>query len=91
MVIFHDDRRFELTAEAHYDTWVARLWEWVPGRLWPNLHLLRAFATRQEAIDALRRKWRVLFPDAEPLEWREATIRQAPAQPKRRRPGPRQP
>jgi hypothetical protein len=71
MVIFHDLQRFELTVDAHDDEWVARLVEWVPGRLLPTQHLLRAFDTRQEAITALVRKWRVLFPDAAPLIWRE--------------------
>jgi hypothetical protein len=74
MIIFDDTHRFDLTVEAHYDTWVARLQEWVPGRLRPTPHLLRSFNTRHEAIDALLRKWRVLFPDAEPLTWREPVV-----------------
>ena len=74
MVVFHESRRFELTVTAHYEEWVARLLECVPGRLLPTQHLLRAFDTRQEAINALLRKWRVLFPDAEPLLWREPPV-----------------
>jgi hypothetical protein len=71
MVIFKDLRRFELTVTEHYDEWLARLQEGVPGRPYPTLHLLRAFETRQAAIDALVRKWRVLFPDDAALVWRE--------------------
>ena len=85
MVIFQDARRYELTVEAHYGTWVARLQGWVPGRLWPTLYLLRDFSTRQEAIDALIRKWHTLFPEAEPLIWREPS---RPPMPPRRQPPP---
>jgi hypothetical protein len=87
MVIFHDSRRFELTVAAHYDEWVARLEECVPGRLIPTQHLLRAFDTRQEAITALVRKWHLLFPDAEPLVWREPPAVQ-PQRLSRKRPHP---
>ncbi len=85
MVVLCDTRRFELTVVSDDDVWVARLQEWVPGRLWPTKHVLRAFDSRREAIDALIRKWRILFPDEPPLEWREATIRQAPQLPRRQR------
>jgi hypothetical protein len=71
MVIVKDTHRFEATVDEHYGEWVAKLHEFVPGRLYPTLHLLRAFATRQDAIDALVRKWRILFPDEAPLVWRE--------------------
>jgi hypothetical protein len=74
MIIFHETHRFELTVEPHYDAWVARLQEWAPGRLRPTPHLLRNFNTRQDAVDALLRKWRVLFPDEEPLTWREPVV-----------------
>jgi len=85
MVVFRDTRRFELTVVSEEDVWVARLNEWVPGRLWPTQHVLRAFDARQEAINALVRKWRVLFPDEPELEWREAMVRQIPQLPRRRR------
>ncbi|MGQ4808884.1 hypothetical protein NKDENANG_02277 [Candidatus Entotheonellaceae bacterium PAL068K] len=71
MVIFQGPRRFEITVELHVDAWQATLREFVPGRLSPTQHLLRAFDTRQAAIDALRRKWQVLFPDDAPLVWRD--------------------
>jgi hypothetical protein len=71
MVILKDTRRFELTVDAHYGEWVAKLQEFVPGRLFPTQHLLRAFDTRQAAIDALAHKWRVLFPDDAPLVWHD--------------------
>ena len=86
MIMFRDTHRFELTVEPHYDTWVARLQEWVPGRLRPTPHLLRSFDTRQDAIDALLRKWRVLFPDAEPLTWREPAVQSNRSLSRRRRP-----
>ncbi len=90
MVILRDTRRFELTVVSEDDVWVARLQEWASGRLWPTKHVLRAFDSRREAIDALIRKWRILFPDEPPLEWWEVTIRQAPQLPRRqRRPTPR--
>lgn len=87
MVIFHDSRRFEFTVDAHYDEWIARLLEFVPGRLLPTQHLLRSFAARQEAIEALVRKWHVMFPAEEALVWREPMVvqLQRPAK-KRRRP-----
>ena len=71
MVIFKDMRRFEFSVDKHYDEWLAKLQEVVPGRVCSTLHLLRAFATRQAAIDALVRKWHVLFPDDAALVWRE--------------------
>ena len=74
MIIFRDDQRYELTVEAHYDTWVARLQGWKPGRLSPTPYLLRTFSTRQDAIYALARKWHALFPDADPLMWREPVV-----------------
>jgi hypothetical protein len=87
MIMLRDTHRFELTVEPHYDTWVARLEEWVPGRLRPTPHLLRNFDTRQDAVDALLRKWRVLFPDAEPLTWREPVVQLShPPSRRRRRP-----
>jgi hypothetical protein len=71
MVVFKDLHRFELTVHEHYGEWVAKLQEFVPGRLYPTQHLLRGFDTREAAIAALQRKWHVLFPDEAPLVWRE--------------------
>lgn len=85
MVVLRDTRRFELTVVWQEDVWIARLQEWVPGRLRPTQHVLRAFASRQEAIDALVRKWRLLFPDESELQWREPNIRQQPQLLRRRR------
>ncbi len=85
MVVLRDTRRFELTVVPEDDVWVARLNEWVPNRLWPTKHVLRAFDSRPAAIDALRRKWRILFPDEPELEWRESTVRPTPQLPRRRR------
>jgi hypothetical protein len=85
MVVLRDTRRFELTVVSEKGVWVARLNEWVPGRLWPTRHVLRDFDSRQEAIDALVRKWRILFPDEPELEWRETTVRQVSQLPRRRR------
>ncbi len=91
MVIFHESRRFELTVEAQHGTWTARFYEWVPGRLQPTLHLLRSFATRDDAIEAMRRKWHVLWPQAEPLIWRDPAVRERrPPARKRPRPTPRE-
>ena len=70
MVIFKDTCRFELTVDEYYGEWLARLQEVVPGRPCVTLHLLRTFGSRQAAIDALVRKWHVLFPD-EALVWRD--------------------
>jgi hypothetical protein len=86
MVIFHEARRFELTVEKHDEEWVARLHECVPGRLLPTLHVLRAFETRLQAIEALRRKWHVLFPEEVPLVWREPPTLRPQQTPRRRRP-----
>jgi hypothetical protein len=84
MVVLRDTRRFELTVVSEEDVWVARLNEWVSGRLSPTKHVLRAFEARDEAIAALVRKWHILFPDEPELEWRETTIRQEPQIPRRR-------
>lgn len=86
MVIFHEARRFELTVEKHDEEWVARLYEFVPGRLLSTLHLIRAFETRPQAIEALRRKWHVLFPEEAPLVWREPPTLRLQQTPRRRRP-----
>ena len=74
MVIVKGTHRFELSVEAHYDTWWATLREFVPGRLYPTQHLLRTFDSRQAAVEALIRKWRVLFPEDAPLAWREPSL-----------------
>jgi hypothetical protein len=72
MVIFKGKNRFEITVHAHYGKWMATLREFVPGRPYPTQHLLRTFDTRHAAINALVRKWRVLFPHEAPLAWRES-------------------
>lgn len=71
MVLFKDRRRFELTVDEFEGEWRAALREFVPGRLYPTQHLLRTFATRQAAITALGRKWRLLFPDDAALAWHD--------------------
>lgn len=71
MVIFRGNNRFEMTVHEHDGEWMAIVREFVPGRLYPTQHLLRMFSTRHAAIDALARKWRVLFPHEAPLTWRE--------------------
>lgn len=71
MILLRDTHRYELTVEAFADVWVAKIFGFVPGRLMPTHYLLRQCDTRQEAIAALLRKWRLLFPDEEPLVWRE--------------------
>jgi hypothetical protein len=86
MVIFQGTHRFELTVEEDEGVWTAQLKEFVPDRLMPTLHLLRTFGTRQEAIEALTRRWRILFPDDAPLVWREPTIIPPRSQPRRPRP-----
>lgn len=83
MVILRDTRRFELTLAGHNGSWVAKLQAFVPGRLYPTSYLLRQFATRQEAIAALVRKWHILFPDEAPLVWHEP-VTVSPASPPRR-------
>jgi hypothetical protein len=85
MVVYRDARRFELTVIYEEDVWVARLNEWVPGRLWPTRHVLRAFAAHQQAIDALVRKWHILFPDEPELVWRDTTLQQTSQASRRRR------
>ena len=86
MVIFCEARRFELTIEGHGEAWVARLYEFVPGRLFPTLHVMRTFDTRPQAIEALRRKWHVLFPEEAPLVWREPPTLRLQQSSRRRRP-----
>lgn len=71
MVIFKNNSRFEMTVDEHYGEWTAALREFVSGRLYPAQHLLRKFDTRQAAIEALIRKWHILFPDDAPLVWRD--------------------
>ncbi len=85
MVIFRDTRRFELTLAEHHGTWVAKLQAFVPGRLYPTSYLLQHFATRQDAIAALVRKWRILFPDEAPLVWHDPVMVSLPSQPRRPR------
>jgi hypothetical protein len=86
MVIVRDTRRFELTLEEHHDgTWVAKLQAFVPGRLYPTSYLQQQFATRQEAIAALVRKWHVLFPDEATLVWHDPVAVSPSSQPRRPR------
>jgi hypothetical protein len=37
----------------------------------PTLHLLRHCVSKQAALEAAGRKWRLLFPDAVALVWHE--------------------
>ena len=83
MVIFRDTRRFELTLEDHNGTWVAKLQAFVPGRLYPTSYMLQQFATRHAAIDALVRKWHILFPDEAALVWHDPVPVPPPSQPRR--------
>jgi len=85
MIILRDTRRFELMLEDHDGTWVAKLQAFVPGRLYPTSYLLRQFATRQEAIAALVRKWYILFPDEVPLVWHDPVTVSPSSQPRRPR------
>jgi hypothetical protein len=85
MVLLRDTRRFEITVAEQADLWVAKLQAFVPDRLYPTLYLLQTYTTRQEAIAALRRKWRLLFPDEEALAWREPVPVLLPSPPRRPR------
>jgi len=85
MVLLRDTRRFEITVEEQAGLWVAKLQAFVPGRLYPTLYLLRTCTTRQEAIEALRRKWRILFPDEEALAWHDPVSVLLPSPPRRLR------
>ena len=85
MVLLRDTRRFEITVEEQAGLWVAKLQAFVPGRLYPTLYLLRTCTTRQEAIEALRRKWRILFPDEEAFAWHDPVSVLLPSPPRRLR------
>jgi len=85
MVLLRDTRRFELTVEEQAGLWVAKLQAFVPDRLYPTLYLLQTCTTRQEAIEALRRRWRILFPDEEALSWHEPVPVLLPSPPRRPR------
>jgi hypothetical protein len=83
MVLFRDTRRFEMTIAAFYGLWVVKVQAFVPGYLYPTTYLLQNFATHAEAILALQRKWRLLFPDEEALVWQEPTALTLPQSPRR--------
>jgi hypothetical protein len=85
MVVLRDTQRFELTVEEQAGLWVARLQAFVPGRLYPTLYLLQTYTTRQEAIAALQRKWRILFPEEEALAWHDPVPVLVPSPPRRSR------
>lgn len=88
MVIFKDTHRFEITVNDVAGEWRATLREFIPGRLYPTEHLLRSFASRQAAIEALVRKWQVLFPEEAPLAWHEPPAMSVSPRPgSSRRPG----
>lgn len=78
MVIIKDKHRFELSVDESYGEWLATLREYVPGRLYPTVHVLSSFVSRESAIESLRRKWRVLFPEQSPLDWRDPTVIRSP-------------
>jgi hypothetical protein len=85
MVLFRDTRRFEITVEEQAGLWVAKLQAFVPGRLYPTLYLLQTCTTRQAAIEALRRKWRILFPAEEAFAWHDPVPVSLPSPPRRQR------
>ena len=71
MVIFQGARRFEITVTEEDGEWHVKFCEYVPGRYVPTVHLLRRCASRQAALEAAVRKWRILFPEAAALVWHE--------------------
>jgi hypothetical protein len=79
MVLFRDTRRFEITIEEQAGLWVAKLQAFVPDRLYSTLYLLQTWATRQEAIEAVTRKWRILFPDEEAFTWHDPVLVSLPS------------
>jgi len=85
MVLFRDTRRFEITVEEHDGMWVAKLQGFIPDRLYPTLYLLRQCTTRQVAIEALQRKWHILFPDEDALVWHEPAMLASPSPSRRPR------
>ena len=85
MVLFRDTRRFEMTVEERAGMWVAKLQAFVPDRLYPTLYLLHKCDTHQTAIEALQRKWRLLFPDEDTLSWHDPITLAPPGQPRRPR------
>jgi hypothetical protein len=78
MVLLRDTRRFEITVEEQDDVWIAKLQGFSPDRLYPTSYLLRQCTTRQAAIEALQRKWHLLFPDEDALVWHEPAIAASP-------------
>ena len=89
MVLFRDTQRFEITVEEQAGLWVAKLQAFIPDRLYPTLYLLQTCTTRQEAIEALKRKWRILFPDADALAWHDPVPVPLPSPPRRPHPSER--
>ena len=85
MVLLRDTRRFEITVEERDGMWIAKLQGFIPDRLYPTLYLLRQCTTRQVAIEALRRKWHLLFPDEDTLVWHEPAMLASPSPPRRAR------
>jgi hypothetical protein len=85
MVLFRDTRRFEITVEEQSGLWVAKLQAFVPGRLYPTLYLLQTYTTRQEALAALQRKWRILFPAEDAFAWHDPVPVLLPSPPRRPR------
>jgi hypothetical protein len=71
MVIFQGARRFEITVAEEDGEWLVKFCEYVPGRYVPTVHLLRRCESKQAALEAAVRKWRLLFPDAAALVWHE--------------------
>jgi hypothetical protein len=69
MVLFREARRFEITIEEQTGLWVAKLQAFAPDRLYPTVYLLQTCTTQQEAIEAVQRKWHILFPDEETFTW----------------------
>ena len=85
MVLLRDTRRFEITVEERDGMWVAKLQGFIPDRLYPTLYLLQQCTTRQAAIEALQRKWHLLFPDEDALVWHEPAMLASPSPPRRPR------
>ena len=85
MVLLRDTRRFEITVEERDGMWIAKLQGFIPDRLYPTLYLLRQCTTRQGAIEALRSKWHLLFPDEDTLVWHEPAMLASPSPPRRAR------
>jgi hypothetical protein len=72
MLLIKGDSEFEVSIQEVDGEWEGRIVEYNVSRLTPTLHLRHSWASREAALEGVKRRWQRLFPDEEVPNFRDA-------------------